>query len=224
MIALLQELKTISVFVTVLILFFVLGCHEKLPQQLFAPNDEALKTPAPAVYKIKFETNEGDIIVEVTRNWSPYGADRLYHLVQYHFYDEVRFFRVIKGFMAQFGYNGNPKVTKAWENKTIPDDPVKQSNLRGYVSFAKSALPNSRTTNLFINYKDNSFLDASGFSPVGKVVQGMEVVDKLYGGYGEGAPGGSGPSQAKIQQEGNSYLTKKFPELDYIKKARLISD
>jgi peptidyl-prolyl cis-trans isomerase A (cyclophilin A) len=182
-----------------------------------------LKAPSPATYKIKFVTNKGDIIVEVIRDWSPYGADRLYHLVKYHFYDDVRFFRVIKGFMAQFGYNGDPQVTKAWENKTIPDDPVKQSNLRGYVTFAKSAMPNSRTTNLYVNYKDNSFLDASGFSPIGKVIQGMEVVDKLYGGYGEGAPRGSGPNQQKIQQEGNAYLKQNFPELDFIKKARIIS-
>ena len=217
-----NRFKTLSIFAAFLCLMLIVGCAEKPQKELATPNDEALKAPSPDIYKIKFETNEGDIIVEVHRDWSPIGADRLYHLVSYHFYDGVRFFRVIKGFMAQFGYHGDPEIGNVWKAKTFPDDPVKESNLRGYMTFAKSAMPNSRSTNLFINYKDNSFLDNTGFSPVGKVIEGMEVVDKLYGGYGEGAPSGQGPSQAKIMQEGNTYLKRSFPELDYIKRARII--
>ncbi|MBC8185426.1 peptidylprolyl isomerase [candidate division KSB1 bacterium] len=182
-----------------------------------------MKAPSPDIYKILFETNEGNFIVEVHRDWSPNGADHLYHLVNYQFYDGVRFFRVIKGFMAQFGYHGDPKIGNVWKSKNIPDDPVKESNLRGYITFAKSGMPNSRSTNLFINYADNSNLDGMGFSPIGKVIEGMEVVDKIYGGYGEGAPRGKGPSQGKIMEGGNTYLKKNFPELDYIKKARIVN-
>jgi len=220
--SLLTRRRMLIIMLSFLSLALIVGCGDKPPKELLEPNDEALKAPSPDTYKVKFETNEGDIIVEVHRDWSPNGADRLYHLVNYKFYDGVRFFRVIKGFMAQFGYHGDPKIGNVWKVKTFPDDSVKQSNLRGYVTFAKSALPNSRSTNLFINYRNNSMLDSQGFSPIGKVIEGMEVVDKLYGGYGEGAPRGKGPSQAKIQQEGNVYLKSSFPELDYIKKARII--
>jgi peptidyl-prolyl cis-trans isomerase A (cyclophilin A) len=219
-----SRIKTLSIFAAFLCLMLIVGCADKPPKELAEPNDEALKAPSPDIYKIKFETNEGDIILEVHREWSPNGADRLYHLVNYHFFDGVRFFRVVKRFMAQFGYHGDPKIGNVWKEKTFPDDPVQESNLRGYLTFAKSAAPNSRSTNLFINYKDNSFLDNQGFSPLGKVIQGMEVVDKLYGGYGDAAPRGKGPSQAKIMQEGNAYLNKDFPEMDYIKKARVISN
>jgi peptidyl-prolyl cis-trans isomerase A (cyclophilin A) len=145
-------------------------------------------------------------------------------LIKNGFYNDARFFRVIAGFMAQFGYHGNPEVSKVWTEMTFPDDPVKASNLRGYVSFAKSQLPNSRTTQLFINYGNNSRLDGMGFSPVGKVIAGMNVVDQLYNGYGEGASVGNGPNQGRIQEEGNDYLIKKFPKLDYIKKAEIISE
>ena len=217
-----RGIQTFIILLSFAALTLFTGCVDKPPKELSEPNDEALKAPAPDNYKIKFETNEGNFIVEVFRDWSPNGADRLYHLVTYQFYDGVRFFRVIKGFMAQFGYHGDPKIGNVWKSKTFPDDPVKESNLRGYVSFAKSAMPNSRSTNLFINYVDNSNLDAMGFSPIGKVIQGMEVVDKLYGGYGEGAPRGRGPSQQKIMEEGNTYLKRYFPELDYIIKARII--
>ena len=216
------QLKTILSMLAVLSLILIIGCSDKPPKELYEPNDEALTAPSPEIYKINFQTNEGNIIVEVHRDWSPNGADRLYHLVNYHFYDGIRFFRVVKGFMAQFGYHGDPKIGNVWRVKNFPDDSVVESNLRGYVSFAKSSMPNSRSTNLFINYKNNSFLDNSGFSPFGKVIEGMDVVDKLYGGYGDAPPTGSGPSQQKIQEEGNTYLTKNFPELDYIKKARIV--
>jgi peptidyl-prolyl cis-trans isomerase A (cyclophilin A) len=175
---------------------------------------------APPTYKVKFETNKGNFVIEVHRDWAPKGADRFYDLVKSGFYNDVRFFRVISGFMAQFGISGNPQAMTEWRDKPIQDDPVKQSNKRGMLTFAMAG-PNTRTTQVFINYADNSRLDDMGFSPVGQVVSGMDVVDKLYSGYGEGAPRGSGPSQGLLQQQGNAYLKKDFPKLDYIKKATI---
>lgn len=192
--------------------------------ELLTPDPAELNAAAPEKFQIQFETSKGDFIMEVYRDWSPHGADRLYYLAKHHFYDGVRFFRVIDGFMAQFGYHGDPAVSRVWTAMAIPDDPVKQSNLRGFVTFAKSALPNSRTTQLFINYGNNSRLDPMGFAPVGKIIAGMEVVDRLYSGYGEGAPNGMGPEQGRIRQEGNDYLNRNFPKLDYIKTARLVSE
>ncbi|HDP99018.1 MAG TPA: peptidylprolyl isomerase [bacterium] len=179
---------------------------------------------APETFKVKFETSKGDFVMEVHRPWSPHGADRLYYLANNRFYEGVRFFRVINGFMAQFGYHGDPEVSAVWSEKNIPDDPVVQSNKRGYVTYAKSAMPNSRSTQLFINFNDNSFLDNQGFSPVGKIIEGMEVVDQLYAGYGDGPPRGSGPNQQNIRLQGNKFLIDNFPKLDYIKKAYLISE
>jgi peptidyl-prolyl cis-trans isomerase A (cyclophilin A) len=185
---------------------------------------KALTEKAPATFKVKFATSAGDFVVQVTRDWSPNGADRFYNLVKNGYYDDCRFFRVISGFMAQFGINGDPALNTAWREATIPDDPVKQSNARGFVTFAKTGAPNSRTTQLFINFADrNKMLDSQGFSPFGKITTGMEVVDKLYSGYGEGAPSGQGPDQGKAQMEGNAYITKDFPKLDYIKTARIVS-
>jgi cyclophilin family peptidyl-prolyl cis-trans isomerase len=144
----------------------------------------------------------------------------LYNLVKNGFFDNVRFFRVIGGFMAQFGIHGDPGISAAWRNARIPDDPVKQSNKRGYITFA-TAGPGTRTTQVFINLVDNGTLDAQGFAPFGRVVSGMKVVDKLYDGYGEGAPHGRGPDQSRVQMEGNAYLEKSFPKLDYIKTASI---
>ena len=203
------------------------GCKQKqdTSTQLLQPDQAALNKQAPDKYQVKFETTKGDFVVEVYRDWSPLGADRLYYLVKNRFYNDVRFFRVIDGFMAQFGYHGNPEVSKVWTGMTFPDDPLNQkSNLRGYVTFAKRGDPNSRSTNLFINLVDNAYLDNSGFTPLGKVIEGMTVVDQLYSGYGEGAPRGRGPDQGRIQAEGNEYLNKNFPKLDYIKKAEIISE
>jgi peptidyl-prolyl cis-trans isomerase A (cyclophilin A) len=179
----------------------------------------ALTEKAPDTYKAKLDTSKGVIVIDVHRDWAPIGADRFYNLVKNGFYDDTRFFRVLDGFMAQIGINGNPAIQSNWRNATITDDPVKQSNKRGFVTYAKSGAPNSRSTQIFINYRDNSSLDRQGFAPFGEVTTGMDIVDKLYSGYGEGAPGGSGPEQGKIQMEGNAYLTKSFPKLDYIKKA-----
>jgi len=179
---------------------------------------------APEVVKVKFETTQGDFIVEVHRDWAPLGADRFLELVKAHYYDGCKFFRVIKGFMAQFGINGDPKVTAVWQRNSIKDDAVKESNRKGYLTYAMAG-PNTRTTQLFINLVDNGRLDSSGFAPFGKVADGgMEVVEKLFSGYGEGAPQGQGPSQAQITAKGNPYLEANFPRLDSIKKATIVTE
>ncbi len=183
-------------------------------------NPASLNAQAPPVFKAKFTTTKGDFVIEVHRDWAPLGADRFFNLVKNGFYDDAHFFRVLPGFMAQFGINAKPAISKVWEPATIKDDPPTQSNKRGYVSFATSG-PNTRTTQMFINFGDNSRLDGQGFSPFGMVVEGMDIVDKLYGGYGEGAPGGGGPDQGRIQHEGKAYLDKDFPQLDSIKTARI---
>lgn len=176
---------------------------------------------APDLYKVKFETSEGEYIVEVHRDWAPNGADRFYNLVKIGFYDDAAYFRVVDGFMVQFGINGYPEVNDQWREAKMPDDPVKQSNTRGKITFATSGA-NSRTGQVFINFADNSNLDGMGFSPFGEVTSGMDVVDKLYKGYGEGAPRGRGPDQGRIQKEGNAYLLDRFPQMDYTKKATIV--
>jgi peptidyl-prolyl cis-trans isomerase A (cyclophilin A) len=180
----------------------------------------SLNETAPDVYKVKFDTSKGPFVVEVHRDWAPNGADRFYNLVKNGFYDNDRFFRVVDGFMVQFGINGNPKLSSVWHDANIKDDAVTQSNKRGMMTFATSG-PNSRTTQVFINFNNNVGLDGQGFSPFGQVVSGMKIVDALYNGYGEGAPRGSGPDQGRVQSEGNAYLNKDFPMLDYIKKATI---
>jgi peptidyl-prolyl cis-trans isomerase A (cyclophilin A) len=181
----------------------------------------SLKLQAPAVFDARFTTTKGDFVVEVTRAWAPRGADRFYNLVKYHFFDGAAFFRVLEGFVVQFGLSPRPDVSQAWESAKIPDDPVTQSNTRGMLTFA-TAGPNTRTTQLFINLGNNANLDSMGFSPFGKVTSGMEVVDKLYSQYGEGAPNGRGPDQDRIQKEGKAYLEKSFPLLDTIKTAVIV--
>ena len=176
---------------------------------------------APAVYKAKFETTEGDFVIEVHRDWAPLGADRFFNLVKIGFYDDVSFFRVIDGFMVQFGISGYPDVMGRWRDANMKDDPAKESNMKGMVTFA-TAGPNSRTTQVFINFSDNKNLDAMGFTPIGRVIEGKDVVEKLYKGYGEGAPNGRGPDQRKLQSQGTVYLKKDFPELDYVKKASIL--
>jgi len=186
-----------------------------------APAPAAAAT-APARYNARFETSAGTFVVEVHRDWAPLGADRFYELLQSGYYDDARFFRVIPGFMAQFGINGDPHVWALWSVRRLPDDPVHQSNTRGMVSFA-TAGPNTRTAQVFINYGNNSMLDGQGFAPFGQVVQGLDVVDRLYSGYGEGAPEGRGPDQERIWAEGNAYLKHDFPKLDYVKKATVVA-
>jgi peptidyl-prolyl cis-trans isomerase A (cyclophilin A) len=190
----------------------------KATPPLLNPKSEAMNKTAPDLFKVKFETTAGDFVMEVHRDWSPRGVDRFYNLVNGGYFDGCKFFRVVKGFVAQFGLNGDPKVTAAWQQANIEDEPVKQSNTRGSVCYAKAG-PNTRTTQLFINYKDNSRLDGMGFAVFAQVVEGMDVVDKLYSGYGD-AP--TGPDQAKIMAEGDAYLDKSFPKLDTIKSASVM--
>ncbi len=200
------------------------------PPALAAEPNPALLQPslavekAPETYKVKLETTKGEVVIEVTRAWAPNGADRFYNLVKIGYYDGVVFFRVIEGFMAQVGLHGEPAVQAAWSKATIPDDTVLQSNTRGMVTFAATSAANSRTTQFFINFGDNSSLKQHGpFAPFGRVVEGMTVVDSLYSGYGEGAPRGRGPSQGEIARQGNAYLKASFPELDAITRASLLA-
>lgn len=182
-----------------------------------------LKAKAPEMYEVKFITTKGEFTVKVTRAWAPQGADRFYNLVRNRFYDGAHFFRVLPGFVVQFGISAHPQVSKVWREARIPDDPVTQSNKRGFLTFAKANQPNTRTTQVFINLGDNSRLDSTGFAPFGEVTSGMEVVAQLFSGYGEGAPNGAGPDQGKIQAEGKAYLDKDFPNLDSIRTARIVA-
>lgn len=183
---------------------------------------QTLNERASDVYRARFATSKGDFVIEIHRDWAPQGADRFFNLVKYGYYNDTRFFRVVGGFMAQIGIHGKPELNTTWREQHIADDPVKKSNLRGYVSFA-TAGPGTRTTQFFVNFADgNSRLDTMGFAPFGQVVSGMEVVDALYSEYGEGAPQGRGPNQGRIQNEGNAYLLRDFPQLDYVKEATIL--
>ena len=181
-----------------------------------------LTAKAPETFKAQFDTTKGKFTIEVTRSLAPNGADRFYNLARSGYFTDVAFFRVVPGFMCQFGIHGDPSVSAKWREAAIPDDPVKGRNTRGTITFA-TAGPNTRTTQLFINFGNNINLDGMGFSPFGKVTEGMDVVDKIYGEYGD-APqfGGHGPDQGRIQSEGNAYLKKEFPNLDYIKSATIV--
>jgi peptidyl-prolyl cis-trans isomerase A (cyclophilin A) len=178
-------------------------------------NPAALKETAPATFNVNFATSAGTFVVQVTRAWAPRGADRFYNLVKHGYYNDGRFFRVVPNFMVQFGINGDPKVQEVWREATIADEPVTQSNKRGFITFAKSNAPNSRTTQVFINFADNSRLDAGGFAPFGQVISGMEIVDKINAEYGEE------PNQGRIQFEGNAYLAKEFPRLTVMKSVTI---
>lgn len=177
-----------------------------------------LKEKAPDTFQVKFVTTRGEFTVSVTRAWAPLGADRFYNLVKHHYYDNASFFRVVPGFVVQFGLSAYPPVSAAWKDAVLKDDPVAQSNKRGYLTFA-TAGPNTRTTQVFINLKDNAGLDRQGFAPFGAVdAQGMKVVDMLYDQYGDSA----GPDQGQIERQGKPYLDKGWPKLDSIKTATLI--
>ena len=181
----------------------------------------ALDETAPDTYAVNFETSVGSFVVTVHRAWAPHGADRFYNLVKNGFYDNARFFRAIPDFMVQFGIHADPAVSAAWRGARLPVDQVTQSNRRGFITYAMGGTPDTRTTQVFINFRNNDNLDAQGFAPFGEVTSGMDVVDKIYTGYGEGAPRGAGPDQGRIQAEGNAYLMESFPKLDYIKSARI---
>lgn len=187
-----------------------------------APSPSQATATAPAVFKVKLSTTRGDFVIEAHRDWAPRGADRFYNMVKLGYYTDVAFFRVVKGFMVQFGIHGDPAMNRMWRRAEFKDDPSGvKSNTRGMVTFAMAGA-DTRTTQVFINYANNSRLDAMGFAPFGKVVDGMKVVDALEGIYGEGAPEGHGPAQERIQSQGNSYLKAEFPKLDYIKSASLL--
>jgi peptidyl-prolyl cis-trans isomerase A (cyclophilin A) len=178
-------------------------------------NPAALKETAPATFKVNFDTTAGPFVVTVHRDWAPNGADRFYNLVKNGFYDTTRFFRVVPNFMVQFGINGDPAISSVWRPAMLPRDPVKHGNTRGTITYAMGASPDTRTTQVFINYADNSFLDKQGFAAFGEVTSGMNVVDKINSSSGEK------PNQGRIQMEGNAYLEKEFPKLDSIKKATI---
>lgn len=180
---------------------------------------------APDSFTVLFETSKGPFTVMAYRHWSPTGVDRLHELVTTGFFDDARFFRVVPGFVAQFGLPSDPGVAASWRERTIADDEVRTSNARGTLSFARSG-PGTRSTQLFINLRDNARLDALngfGFPPIGRVITGMDVVDALYSGYGEGAPRGRGPVQDSIRLQGNPYLDRAFPRLDAIRSARIVA-
>jgi len=196
------------------------------PKPAASPYDRVLLKPAllkdtaPDTYQVKFETTRGDFTVTVHRDWSPAGADRFYNLVKHHYYDGARFFRVLPNFVVQFGMSAYPPVTAAWDKATIKDDPVTQKNKRGTLTFAKTSAPNSRTTQIFINLKDNPSLDSQGFAPFGVIEgNGMNVVEMMYDQYGDGA----GMDQDAIAKGGEEYLAKKWPKLDTIKSATLVA-
>jgi peptidyl-prolyl cis-trans isomerase A (cyclophilin A) len=184
-------------------------------------NPSTLRATAPATFQAKFTTTKGDFVVEVTRAWAPLGASRFYNLVRAGYFTDCAFFRVLSGFMAQFGISPNPAIAKVWQDAKIPDDRPIETNKRGRITFA-TAGPNTRTTQLFINYGNNASLDGQGFAPFGEVIEGMDVVDKFYAEYGEGAPGGRGPDQGRVQMEGKAYLDRFFPKLDRILSARIL--
>ncbi len=175
---------------------------------------------APAEFRARFETNEGVFLVEVDRTWAPHGADRFYNLVRAGFYDDVRFFRVVDGFVASWGLHGHPRITEAWERRSILDDEPRVPNTRGRVSFAHHGV-NTRTTIVFVNLRDNPGMDREGFAPFGEVVEGMDVVERLFSGYGDASPRGQGPVQAHIRTYGNAYLDRDFPELDSVLRATI---
>ena len=199
-----------------------LSACARRPPLVPRPDDRAVV--APDSFRVAFETSRGRFDVVAHRGWAPIGVDRFYDLVRRRYYDDARFFRVVTGFVAQFGLSGNPQVTAAWRSRTMPDEPVRQSNRRGRIAYARGAR-NTRTTQLFINLRDNARLDTLngfGFPPIAEVVSGMEIVDSLYAGYGEGFGGGRGPVQDSIRASGNEYLQRQFPLLDFIRTARVV--
>lgn len=200
---------------TTIVVFFFIAAAACAQEAGPLRNPTALTEQSPATFSVAFDTSKGRFVVDVHRDWAPLGADRFYNLVQAGFFTDVRFFRVIGGQLAQFGMHGDPAVQAAWRDAEIQDDPVRHGNTRGAVSFASRG-PNTRTTQLFINLRDNSPYDRLGFAPFGEVVSGIEVVDSIYSGYEER------PDQPRIDQEGNAYLTREFPNLDYIQKATVL--
>ena len=232
-----RTLTLVSVAILVVVIGVVLYRRSTETQKPVTPPEEATKTApagspsllqpaslteqAPDVYWAKFDTTKGTFVVKVTRDWAPKGADRFYNLVKNGFYTDASFFRVIPGFIVQFGISADPKVSAVWHDADIQDDPVKQSNVAGTITFA-TAGPDTRTTQVFINLADNQMLDSQGFAPFGAVTEGMSVAQSFYSGYGEGAPRGNGPDQQLLQSQGEAYLAANYPKLDHIKSATIM--
>ncbi len=213
-----------SCFVLSALIAFAASCARK-EGPLLAPNDAELAQAAPDSFRVDVETSKGKMTVLARRAWAPHGVDRFYYLTKHHYYDSTYFFRVIENFVAQVGIAGQPKVSAAWASRRIPDDPVRHSNTRGTIAFASEG-PNTRTVQLFINLRDNPKLDTygSGFPPIAEVVDGMNVAESLYDGYGEGPPAGLGPRQELIGDQGNDYLRHFFPKLDLIRRATIAQE
>ncbi len=211
-----RHIRTFALLALALLPLITAACGDRTKRGAAVPD-----AAAPDSFRVKFETTKGEFTVAVTRAWAPKGADRFHRLVTEGYFKDVAFFRVLPGFMAQFGMSGDPELNTAMDAQRITDDPATQSNTRGTLTFA-TAGPDTRTNQLFINYADNAMLDAQGFAPIGKVLDGMSVVDSLYSGYGEGAPNGRGPDQDMITKRGNAYLRLSFPKLDYIRAATIV--
>jgi cyclophilin family peptidyl-prolyl cis-trans isomerase len=189
---------------------------------LMNPKHSLWSQQSPDIFKVRFETSKGSFVIEAHREWAPRGVDRFYNLVRTGFFDNSRLFRIRAGYIAQFGIPGDPEVAAVWRHQAIPDDSVRQSNIRGFIGYAMTG-PNTRTTQLYINLSDNSRLDRDGFAPFGKVVEGMEIVDRIYAGYGEDAGGGMrGGKQGKIFEGGNAYMDREFPNLDRLVRATIV--
>lgn len=200
---------------------WLLGCSSGKPTPAAAPKKASAPETAPESFRVNFETSKGAFVVEVTRAWAPRGADHFYELVKTGYYDGNHFYRVLPTYVVQFGVNGDPQTTRLWSSMSIPDDPVKESNRKWSITYARSG-PQTRTTQVFINMRDNKALDAQGFAPFGRVVSGMDVIGHLYSGYGEMAPRGQGPDPTQIELQGNSYVENHFPRLDYIKRTTIL--
>lgn len=186
------------------------------------PSNAYWTTRAPERFFVRFETTKGAFVIDVHRDWAPRGADRFYQLVQSGFFDDSRFYRVRAGYIVQFGIAGDPAIAQRWRDQRFPDDSVRHTNLRGVVAYAMTG-PNTRTTQIYINLRDNTLLDAQGFSPIGEVVRGMDVVDALYAGYGETSGGGMrNGKQAPMFEEGNAYLDRNYPKLDHLRRAVVV--
>jgi cyclophilin family peptidyl-prolyl cis-trans isomerase len=214
-------MKRISLsFLMILICASVAG--QKINKALLNPKDKAWKVESPDIFKVKVSTTKGDFVIEIHKTWGRIGANRFYNLVRNGFYDDSRFYRIREGAFAQFGIPGNPKVAQVWQHESMADDSVAQSNERSFIAYAMTG-PNARTTQLFINLKNNAHQDKDGFAPIGRVISGMEVVDALYAGYAESSGGGMrGGKQGRLFEEGNAYLDREFPKLDKLLKAEIV--
>ena len=202
------------------VLVALMGCSPSSDAKKEAPKPPAKEEPTPDLFHVRLDTSKGLVVVEIHRDWAPRGVDHFYTLVKTGFYDGDRFFRVVRNSIVQFGINGDPKLNRLWSTTNLPDDPVKEKNVKGTLTFATTGA-SGRATQLFFNLRDNRQLDKLGFAPIGRVTEGMDVVESWYGSYGDWPPRGQGPDPAQMEMQGNEYLTSHFPRLDYIKKATI---